>query len=352
MPLCVASWLIPMADQKRMTSVDVARMAGVSQSTVSRTFAGDTRVKPETRERVLAVAKEVGYVPNFIARGLSAQTTNLVGIVMADVASMFYPYVLQEFVRALQKRGKHALVFNVRSDGNADDVLQETLQYQVDALIIAASTVSDEMVEACARMDTPVFLFNRTSPHVNSICVDNYQGGRQIANLFVRNEYERIGLLAGIEGTQTNQQRTSGFLGRLKEHGITPIYEARGDYTYKSGYAAGRELFHSDTPLDAIFCASDAMAIGLMDAARDAGLNVPNDIAVAGFDGVPVTEWAANSLTTIEQPMTALVKTTLDWMDKTLASQTWKTQATRVKLLPGTLMQRRSTAASELIIAE
>ncbi len=341
-----------MADQKRITSVDVARLAGVSQSTVSRTFAGDTRVKPETRERVLSVAKEVGYVPNFIARGLSAQTTNLVGIVMADVASMFYPYVLQEFVRALQKRGKHALVFNVRSDGNADDVLQETLQYQVDALIIAASTVSDEMVEACARTDTPVFLFNRTLPHVNSICVDNYQGGRQIADLFVRNEYENIGVLTGIEDTQTNQQRQSGFLGRLAEHGVAPSYRAQGDYTYKSGYAAGRSLFNSDVALDAIFCASDAMAIGLMDAARDAGRTVPEDIAVAGFDGIPVADWAANSLTTIEQPMDALVKGTLDWMDKTLASPDWKTQPPRVKLLPGTLMQRRSTSLPEIIVAE
>ncbi len=339
-----------MADNRRTTSIDVAKEAGVSQSTVSRTFAGDTRVKPQTRERVLAAAAKLNYVPNFIARGLSAQTTNLVGLVMADVASMFYPYVLQEFIKALQKRGKHALVFNVRSDGNADDVLQETLQYQVDALIIAATTVSDEMVEECARMDTPVFLFNRTSPNVNSICVDNYQGGRQIADLFVRNEYEKIGFLAGIEGTQTNEQRQSGFLGRLEEHGLDATHLERGDYTYASGYQIGQKLFASQVDLDAVFCASDAMAIGFMDAAREAGFVIPQDIAVAGFDGVPVSEWAANGLTTIQQPMQALVQGTLDWMDKSLANNNWKELPPRVKLLPGELKHRRSTAVGEFVI--
>ncbi len=162
--------------EKSVKSNDVAQQAGVSQPTVSRAFDPNGRIAPETRERVMAAARALGYQPNVIARGLSTQRTDIVGIVMGNLTrSFFYPKVLENLTQQLQALGKQVLLFNAPADRPVDELLPRVLGYQVDALVIASTTPGREIIDHCARKGTPVVLFNRQVPDspAYAVCFDN-----------------------------------------------------------------------------------------------------------------------------------------------------------------------------------
>jgi len=194
-------------DRKRVTSVDVARHAGVSQATVSRVFSNSDKVSPETYKRVMAVARRLGYKPNVIARSLITQSTNIIGFVMADITSPFYPYVLEKFSQRLQDEGRQVLLFNAAPGQNVDDLLPMALQYQVDALVITSATLSSEMADECVRMGTPVILFNRyvVGAQASAVCCDNVRGGRLAADLFLDANHRLPAYIAGWPDTSTSR---------------------------------------------------------------------------------------------------------------------------------------------------
>jgi len=165
---------------RRSTSIDVAELAGVSQSTVSRTFTLGASVSEKARQKVLTAAAELGYQPNAIARSLSKQHTNIVGIIMGRITSPFHPYVLEKFIKEFQSVGKQALLFSTPPESDIDDLLELVLQYQVDALIVTSATISPKMADACDRNGTTVVLFNRyvLGANVNAICSDNIHPGK------------------------------------------------------------------------------------------------------------------------------------------------------------------------------
>ena len=333
---------------KRVTSIDVAKLAGVSQSSVSRVFSPNANVSAEKRERILAAAHQLGYKPNVLARGLITQSTNLIGVVVADVASLFYANFLSALTQRLSAIGKQIILFNVGLTQTADDVLPTLLSYQVDALIIAATTLSTDMAADCARNGTPVILFNRDVEldQVSSISIDNEAGARQIAELMLSNGHQRFGYIAGIVSTQTNRRRERGYFDRLRQAGIDTILRAQGDYSYESGKAAALQLLtRADRP-DALFCASDPMALGAIDAARSLGLRVPQDVSVAGFDNVPQAAWAAYQLTTIAQPMDALLDATMNRLEDRLSGVVEEGFRPKTKLIPGQLIVRQSVKVS------
>ena len=329
---------------KRVSSVDVAKLAGVSQSSVSRVFSPNAKVSAEKRERILEAARQLGYKPNVLARSLITQSTNLIGIVIADVASLFYANFLSALSSQLRDLGKQVILFNVGLDQTADDVLPTLLEYRVDALIIAATTLSADMAAECAQQGTPVILFNREVEldQVSAICIDNEDGGRQIANLFLENQHRRYAYIAGIESTQTNQLREKGFMDRLLESGIDAnmILREQGDYSYDSGFAAATRLLQADNRPDAIFCASDPMAFGAVDAARALGISIPNDLSVAGFDNVPQAEWHTYQLTTIAQPLDSLLDATISVLTERLKGD--ESSKSKIDLFVGELRIRNS----------
>lgn len=323
---------------KRVSSIDVARLAGVSQSSVSRVFSPNANVSKEKRERILAAAHQLGYKPNALARSLITQSTNLVGIVVADVASLFYANFLSELTYRLGKIGKQAILFNVGLAETADEVLPTLLEYRVDALIIAATTLSGDMAADCARSGTPVILFNRAVllEQVSAVCVDNEAGGRLVADFMLKHQHGRYAYIAGIEATQTNQLREKGFLERLREAGVDSVRREQGDYGYQSGFDATLRLLDQDAPPDALFCANDPMAFGAIDAVRSLGGNVPHDVSIAGFDYVPQAAWHAYQLTTIAQPINALLDATMN----VLANRLKKAHnfQPKIELIPGKLI--------------
>jgi DNA-binding LacI/PurR family transcriptional regulator len=327
---------------RRVTSVDVARLAKVSQSAVSRTFNENGKVSAETRAKVLAAARALGYTPNVIARSLITQRTNIIGLVMADITNPFYPNVLEKFTLRLREMGQQVLLFTMPPDEDADALLPSLLQYQVDAVIITSATLSSDMAWTLARQGRPVILFNRYIPNagVSAVCCDNVEGGRLVANLLLDGGHKRLAYIAGKSNTSTNIDREKGFTDRLRERGISEWLREQGEYTYESGYEATSRLLRSDVPPTAIFCANDIMALGALDAARAAcGKQVPEDVSIIGFDDIPTAGWPAYNLTTIRQPVNRMISATLDLLKERLEEP----QAEPVlKLLPGVLVARGS----------
>jgi DNA-binding LacI/PurR family transcriptional regulator len=330
---------------RRVTSIDVAKLAGVSQSTVSRTFSGEP-VSDEKRARVMKAAATLGYRPNAIARSLTTQNTNIIGVVMANITSPFYPYVLEKFTGRLQENGKQVLLFTTAPDQEVDDILPLVLQYRVDALIITSTTLSSGMADECSRDGTPVILFNRyvQGSSAYAVCCDNVEGGRRVADLLLDAGHTAPAYLAGVTATSTNQDRERGFFDRLRERGITNAARVQGAYTYESGFKAACELLSAPQRPDALFCANDIMAIGAIDCARDLSLSLPDDVSIIGFDDVPMAAWSAYRLTTIRQPVNQMIDATMDLLNALLQNDTTQPAVT---LLPGSLIRRGSARLPE-----
>ena len=332
---------------KKVTSIDVAKRAGVSQSTVSRVFSNNSpKVADKSRERVLQAARELGYQPNAIARMMSTRQTNIVGIVMATITSPFYPFVLEKFLQQLQAIDRQALVFTASDNQSVDDILPMVLQYQVDALIVTSATLSSDMAARYVRSGTPIFLFNRSvsDANVSAVCADNVGGARLIADVLIDTGHERLAFIAGIENTSTTQDRQHGFLERLREHGYDHWQIAHGHYTYESGYTAAAQLLQGETVPDAMFCANDIMAIGAIDAVRANGLRVPEDVSVVGFDDIPMAAWGAYQLTTVSQEVDAMIDKTIELM---LAKWADPDMNARVERIAGQLKIRGSVRGLE-----
>lgn len=327
---------------KRVTSIEVARRAGVSQSTVSRVFSSNSpNVSEDARERVLRAAQELGYQPNAIARMMSTRQTNIVGIVMATITSPFYPYVLEKFLRELQAIDRQVLLFTASDEQSIDDILPLVLGYQVDALIITSATLSSEMAAFSMQSGTPVILFNRvvSDPNLSAVCADNIAGGMLAADVLLDTGHRRLAYVAGLQNTSTSQDREHGFTLRLQERGYAHWQRAQGSYTYDSGYQCARELLSAPQPPDALFCANDIMAVGAIDAIRAQGLQVGVDVSVIGFDNIPMAAWGAYQLTTISQEVDVMIHQTIALM---LEKLEFPESPSRIERVAGRLIARSS----------
>jgi DNA-binding LacI/PurR family transcriptional regulator len=324
-----------------VTARQLARQLGVSQSTVSRAFSRDASIAPAMRQRVMDAAAAFGYQPNVIARSLSTRRSNIVGIVMASMTNPFYPELLEQLTRALQQVGLQTLLFHAPPGEDVDSQLPLLLQYQVDAVVIASATVSSAMAREWTATGRPAILFNRTVPGagVTTVSCDNVAGGRAIADLFVRLGRRRIAYVAGRSDTSTNADRERGFTERLGELGIALMARAGGrDYGYEHGYAATLEL--APTQPDAIFYANDITAVGGMGALHQAlRLRVPDDVAVVGFDDIPMAGWPSYQLTTVRQPIEAMIEATVACLTADMVSP----GRAETHVIGGPLIERAST---------
>jgi DNA-binding LacI/PurR family transcriptional regulator len=305
-------------------------------------------VGPATRSKVLKAASELGYEPNALARGLITGRSRIIGLVLSQLDNLFYPEVLDQLARRLQGDGYHLLMF-VGEGSGADDLVGKLLQYRVDGIILAAVTLSSALAQRCSEAGIPVVLFNRImgartgSAAVGSVRGDNVRGGRLIAEHLAGLGHRRIAFIAGREDSSTNLERERGFLRGLRLMGLPLMARAQGDYDPgKAAQAALALCADQQARPDAIFVASDQMAIAVMDALRSVlGLSIPQDISIVGFDNVPQASWAAYHLTTFEQPVTAMV----DAAASLLVGQLERgALAPRNLVIPGELLERGSTA--------
>ena len=298
--------------KETITSNDVARLAKVSQSAVSRTFTAGASVSKKTRKKVLAAAKTLGYRPNALARSLISGRSMMVGLVVAYLENHFYPLVIESLSRRLQEQGYQVLLI-MTDPGQRDEVIHKVLQYQVDSVVLASVTLSSHIADECAQLGVPVVLINRYIPDatVSSVASDNVYGGMQIADYLASTGHTRIAYIAGQEDSSTNMDREKGFKKGLRKHKLKLFDRQVGHYTFEGAQAAARVMMSKKQLPDAIFVANDHMAFAVMDVIRsEFKLTIPDDISIVGFDNVPEAGWIAYSLTTVEQPIETMVAQT------------------------------------------
>jgi DNA-binding LacI/PurR family transcriptional regulator len=325
-----------------VTSDDVARLANVSQSAVSRAFTPGASVSEGTRERVLAAARELGYRPNALARAMISGRSQLIAVLVAYLDNQFYPIVLEQLSRSLQEHGYQVLLF-MTDPGNQDQMVQKMLQYQVDGIVMASATMSSILARECAQTGIPVVLFNRYVPAlpVSSVTSDNVAGGRQVARLLVAAGHERIAFIAGAENSSTNQDREAGFAGGLEALGRRLWKRAVGGYTFGGAAQATRELFANGVGPDAIFVANDHMAFAAVDVIRDElHLRIPDDISLIAYDDVPEAGWGGYKLTTVKQPGELMIAETVRILVEQLDN---RKVVKHEAMLPGRLVVRASS---------
>lgn len=313
--------------RQAITSTDVARRAGVSQSAVSRTFTVGASVAPETRRKVLEAARELGYRPNAIARSLITNRSRMIGVVMAYLENQFYPGVLETLASRLQERGYQVLLFTGFKDRNSDPVYEQVMQYQVDGLFLASTTLSSGLSGECAAAGIPIVLFNRTTEtaQTSSVTTNNREGGRKIADFLVAGGHKHYAFVAGVADSSTNRDRETGFCEGLEKHGVNEIIRVAGQYSMPAAADAARRLFSRSERPDAIFVANDHMAIAVMDVARyEFGLNIPEDVSIVGYDDVGPARWPGYQITSYSQPLDAMVdasvKILMDQIDQNKVS--------------------------------
>jgi DNA-binding LacI/PurR family transcriptional regulator len=294
-----------MTESKPTTSYDVAQRAGVSQSAVSRCFRPGSSISPKTRARVLAAARELGYHPNAMASGLITKRSNLVAVMISNLTNLYYPEVLAEITRRLSDHGMSVLLVALKSESEADAMLDQVWRYRVDGAIIAAR-VSPEQLRYFAERRVPVVLYNRFGEEnsVPSVCCDSVGGERQLVDQLVAAGHGVFGIITGPDDSSVSQDRVSGAQRRLEELD-RKAFVVEGAFDYDSGAEGLRALIaKTEGKLDALICANDLMAIGAIDCARfTLGIDVPKQLSIVGFDGVAPAIWASYHLSTVRQPV-------------------------------------------------
>lgn len=292
--------------RKRATSYDVAELAGVSQSAVSRVFQDGASASKPMRDRVMAAADKLGYRPNAIARGLITQRSNMVAVVISKLTNLYYPEVLVQLTQHFSEHGVRVLLFALEHESESSTVLEQMLQFRVDGILTAAM-FTPEQLTTIDNARIPVVLYNRTLTDqlVSSVRCDQEEGERWLVDELVNAGHKTFGIVEGPADSVVGIERKMGALKELGALGITDITTVSGDYGYETGRKCFEQLVQKrGSPADAVIAANDAMAIGCIDEAREGfGLSVPGDISIVGFDGVGPARFAAYDLTTIRQPV-------------------------------------------------
>ena len=290
---------------RRATSYDVARIAGVSQSAVSRCFAPNASIAPAKRELILKVAAEIGYRPNALAQALISKRTNLVAVLISNLTNLYYPEVLAGLSASLTDRDVRVLLFNLNAESEVDEVIDQVWRHSVDG-VIAAARLSEQQLRQFAEHQILVVMYNRlaSGPNAASVRCDSVSGERTLVDGLIASGHHRFGIIAGPQDSYVGEERRTAALTLLAEKGFADVPMVRGDFSYASGRDGLLALASGKQKLDAIICASDLMAIGAMDAARiELGRNIPDDMSIVGFDGSGPAAWESYRLTTIRQPV-------------------------------------------------
>ena len=301
--------------KKSVTSVDVARAAGVSQSTVSRVFRNGASVKPALKERILEAAASLGYTPNKLASAMISGKSHAIGLVVAYLDNPFYADAVERLSAALKVHGYHIILFSAGNDEkDVDAVVQDLVEHQVDGMILLSVSTNLSLTAKINQLGIPCVLFNRGQfdgplPIVSS---GNFDGGKRAAEYFLSTGHQRIAHVSGWLGSSTGVDRMNGFGEGMKAAPDKFIGNFDCKYDRDTAIQITRDLFAKGNPPDGIFVGNDHMAFAVLEALRhDLNVKVPDDVSVIGFDDLQMSAWRDFNLTTFRQPINRMVEATV-----------------------------------------
>ncbi|HEV8197597.1 MAG TPA: LacI family DNA-binding transcriptional regulator [Gemmatimonadales bacterium] len=293
-----------------VTIRDVARAARVSVATASRALHKSHLVAHDTREAVRAVADRLHYTPHRGARSLITSTTHSIGVLLPDLYGEFFSEVIRGIDQTAQGAGYHCLLSSVRHGGPTLEAALRSMRGRVDGLILMSPEFTGDLSKRALPSGFPVVLLNcppSDTPH-DSIAVANFEGARAMVRHLAGLGHTRIAIIQGAEGNFDAAERMRGYRTALTEAGLrfAPELAVPGDFSEAAGDAGARALLRVVDPPTAIFAANDGMAIGALYALRDAGRRVPEDIAIGGFDDIPMARYVEPALTSVHVDISAL----------------------------------------------
>jgi LacI family transcriptional regulator len=332
-----------------LTLEDIGRLAGVSRSTVSRVVNDEASVSPDVRARVLEVIRRTGYTPNAAARSLVSGRSGVIGVVIPSrVHSLFedpyFPRLIQGISAASNQQNLLLSLFIFQSEEEESELYPRVVTSgMLDGLIITATRMGDRLLAQMTFSELPIVMVGRPDIEgVSYVDADNVGGARHVALHLCSLGYQKIGLIGAPTSTTAGVDRLNGFVEGLAMSGqvLHPDLRVDGDYSEASGYLAMRELIPRSP--DAVFVASDTMAMGAMRALREAGIRVPEDMAIAGFDDMPAAQTSMPPLTTIHQPVSKTGARSLLLLDDLIKGIVTRPTA---EILPVNLVVRESCGA-------
>ncbi len=330
-----------MKSKAKPTAKQVAHEIGMSVSAVSRAFTPGASLDEDKKRRILEAAAQLGYVSP-ARRTAEAVAADTVTLVAGDLSNPFYPMVLDRLAQQLQKSGRRLLVYALPDQERVDAITPQILTARPSALVVTSARLTSNMADACRRQGIKVVLLNRIQRDllINAVACDNYRGGRDAALHLIARGRRRIAFIEGIANTSTHVERQRGFNDMLGEAGVALHASVRGAFDYRIAHAAAAGLLAGPSAPDAVFCCNDIMALATIDAAKAGGLRVPDDVAIVGFDDIPMAAWDSYRLTTIRQPIERMVEETIQLLDD--MKGTPESEGT-MRILPGELIERATT---------
>ena len=327
----------------RVTIKDVARAAGVSVATVSRVMNDTDNVHPETKQRVLEIAAARRFMPSGTARSLITRRTDTIGALLPDLYGEYFSEFIRGIDQAARTRGLHLLLSSSHGDSAEAASALRSMSGRVDGLLIMSPHADAKFLSHNIPGGLPTVLVNTFAglPGHATFAVDNFGGAKAMTRHLVATGRKRIAFINGPEGNPEASERLRGYRAALRSGMPELIFD--GDFTEESGWAAGRRIAESKPRPDAIFAGNDMMAIGCMATLAAAGLRVPEDIAIGGFDDIPIARYVSPALTTIHVPIAALGTAALDALAKAV-EKTAHSSAQPI-VIPVDLIIRRSCGA-------
>ncbi len=295
-----------------VTIKDVAKEAGVSIATVSRVLNNSPRVNEETKKKVLEAIKKLGYSPNVVARSLAKKSlkTNVISIMVPFFTRDFFVEVLRGINNVISKTDYSIHLYNIERIEDREKIFSPELFNRCDGLIIVSFDIKKDEAKILKNAQKPVVLIDSYHPEFSSVYVDNKKGAYMAVRYLIATGRRNIAFVSGVIndplGFMASYRRYEGLLEALKEAGIpfNPLLHIQTGFSLEKGYRAGKTLISRGIPFDAVFCASDTQAIGLMGALLEEGIKVPEDVAIIGFDDISDARYLG--LSTVKQPMTEM----------------------------------------------
>jgi LacI family transcriptional regulator len=336
------------------TIKEVAKKAQVSTATVSRVLNKSGLVDEETRKIVLAAARELRYVPNATGRSLSMQRTDAIGLLMPDLYGEFFSEVIRGTDQAAQKNHFHILVSSSHNARHEIWRALEIMRGRVDGLIVMSPHIDAQTLDSHLPKSLPVVLLNCyvEGASFDVLNIDNFNGACRMMAHLAQHGYKRIAFINGTEKNYDAEERLRGYRAAVDEYGLEhySCYEAKGNFSEESGYDAARIIMKCSPRPRAIFAANDSMAIGALSALRQQSVNVPADIALVGFDDIPIAQFIRPALSSVRVRISELGRLAIERIVHAIKEK--NTHEKQRIIVPTTLIAREScgcTGANALI---